>query len=69
MRYTRSFISYEMVCEAMDTFYVNAGKLRLSMGLPEKEFVVEIIPEESESFYQGIFKGFFTGGAFEKRAL
>jgi len=39
-------LCYEMVCEAMDTFYVNAGKLRLSMGLPEKEFVVEIIQEE-----------------------
>ena len=30
----------------MDAFYVKAGKLRTTMGLPEKEFMVEVVVEE-----------------------
>ena len=41
-------VSYQILCEAMDNFYVKAGKVRMSMGLPEKEFAVEIQQEEGK---------------------
>eukprot|EP00794_Sanderia_malayensis_P007220 gene7220-8028_t len=37
---------YQLLCEAMDSFYAKANALSSSMGLPSKEFKVEIQPEE-----------------------
>lgn len=34
-------VSYEIMCETVDKFVQNAIKLRMKMGLPEKELVIK----------------------------